>query len=186
VPADSPASIAPPGWSTRLPHLVTGLLVIGLFGFSLATYQDLPARIPIHFDGSGNPDGWAAKGWLTWLALPLTAVGMWLLMSLSAKVVDWARRHPRWLNLPYKEKFLALPPERQEPLWQRMKALVLWMAPPVVALLGYAQVSIQRAARGPGGQMAVWPMFALLGGMLLAVVWLTVGLVRAVKRTVDG
>lgn len=185
MPPDQPSPIEPQVRSAKLHHLVNGLIVLGLFGYSLATYAGLPERIPIHFDAGGAADGWIDKGWLAWLALPLTALGMWVLMALSAKVVDWGRKHPKYLNMPNKEKFLALPPERQEPIWRLMKATIVWMAAPVNAMLFYAQISIHRVATSGASEMAVWPLFACLGGMLLATIWLTVRLVRAVKRTVN-
>lgn len=181
-----PAPIDPQVRTAKLHHLVNGLIVLGLFGYSLATYTGLPERIPIHFDAAGVADGWMDKGWLAWLALPLTALGMWALMALSAGLVGWARKHPKYLSMPNKEKFLALPPEKQEPVWRQMKATVHWMAAPVNAMLFYAQISIHRVASSGASEMAVWPLFACLGGMLIATIWLTVRLVRTVKQAVDA
>lgn len=178
--------IEPPARSTKLHHLVNGLIVLGLFGFSLLTYAGLPERIPIHFDIHGQADGWMDKSLLAWLGLPLSALGMWGIMALSAKAVDWGRKHPKYLSIPKKEQFLALPPEKQEPVWRRMKAIVHWMAVPVNAMLVYAQVAIYAMAVGGGTGMAVWPLFACLGAMLVITIWLTVRLVRVVKRAVEA
>jgi len=181
---DPLSPITPQGWSGKLHHVANGLVVLVLFGFSLVTYVGLPDRFPVHFDGAGRPDGWMDKSWLAWLALPLTALGMWAIMALSAKAVDWGRRHPKYLSIPNKEKFLALPPEKQEPVWREMKAIVHWMAVPVNAMMLYAQVSIHHMATSGASQMAVWPLFAFLGGMLLTTIWLIIRMVRSVKRAV--
>ncbi len=175
----------PPSGSSTLPHLLNGLVLIGLFIYSLATYHDLPGRIPIHFDGSGNPNGWTDTGWGSWLALPFTALGLTLLMYASARLVDWARKNPRLMSLPYKEKFLALPEEKQAPIWRKMKGLLYWLCFPVNLLILYAQVSIHTTATSDDHLMAVWPLFVLIGAIVIITIVMTIDLFRSVKRAVE-
>lgn len=181
--SDHPGSIGPQSTSShRLVHALNGISLLGLFGYALATYGDLPERFPIHFDGAGNPNGWTDKGWGTWLAMPLVAVGMTLIMYLSGQVVGWARKHPKLLSLPYKDKFLALPAKVQEPIWREMKALVYWLALPMNLLMFYVQVALHHSATGQ--KLVVWPLFFAIGLMILLTVFLTVRLIRNVKRAV--
>jgi hypothetical protein len=61
------------------------LLVLVWAGTARAVFgsDPVPARIPIHFDAAGQPDGWATRGML-WLQ-PAIAAGIHLLMTLVAR-----------------------------------------------------------------------------------------------------
>jgi uncharacterized membrane protein len=169
----------------RLPLLLNGLLLLVLFVFSAATYADLPDPIPVHFDGQGRPNGWLDKSWWSWLALPLFALGLTVIMFASARLVDWTRRHPRWLNMPHKQEFLALPAHRQAPIWRMMRQIVLWLNLPMVGLVLYAQMAIHHLATHQSATIAVWPLVLSIGVMIALAIVLTVRMMRAVKRAVN-
>lgn len=56
-------------------------------------FQQLPDRIPVHFNARGIPDGWGAKSFV-WL-LPIIGVGFYFLLN-------YLRRFPRTFNYPVK------------------------------------------------------------------------------------
>jgi len=112
--------------SARLAHLLNSILLLGLLFFSEWAYPRLPGRIPVHFNASGNADCWAEKSRGLWFALPIVALGLTGLMYLMSLAVSGARHNPRWLNIPHKAQFLALPPERQAPVWQELGMMFFW------------------------------------------------------------
>lgn len=99
-------------------------------------WKDLPAEVPMHFGISGEPDGWGSKSGM--LLLPLTAVGLYTLLTLSS-------RYQRLINIP-----MAI--DRDSPEVQRLlrglsttlKVVVLW----VLAYLEWAgiETALGRAA----------------------------------------
>jgi hypothetical protein len=161
-----PRGVSPLGLALGL-HL---LILAGLFAWSHAVRDELPERLPIHFASDGTPNGWTRTTTLTWMAMPLTGLGVMVLLAFGlARVVRSTRKHPRWLNLRRKEEFLALPAERQEPVWRAMEALPALLSLPVQGLLVFAQLTIHRAATTGGKGLAVPPLAAFLAveGVLL-------------------
>lgn len=185
MPESHPGPIQP-GTSAldRLPHLLNGLLLVFLFVFSLATYASMPERIPIHFDALGRPDGWLDKSWWNWLALPLFALGLTVVMLLCTRLVDLARHHPTWLNMPHKKKFLALPERAQAPVWRAMKAIFHWLTLPFNGLLLYAQLAIHHLATQQTAAIATWPLILCVGAMGVVAIALTIRLIRMVRLAV--
>ncbi len=175
--------VAGPIATPRWPWLVH-LLNAGLLIHAAASYDALPERLPVHFDVSGQPDRWADKSWSSWLALPLSAAGLTALLYLASGLVALARRKPKLLSLPHKEKFLALPATQQEPVWQRLRAIPRWLAVPTNGLMLYAQLSVWHTASS-GRSMAVWPLLLLVGVMGAITIGITVSMVRAVRRAVE-
>ena len=55
-------------------------------------WTELPAKVPRHYGISGSPDGWGNKNGM--LLLPVTAVGLYLLLTATA-------RYPRIANVPF-------------------------------------------------------------------------------------
>ncbi len=56
-----------------------------------AHWTEIPAQVPRHFGISGVPNGWGNKHGM--LLLPLTAVGLYILMTVTA-------RYQRLINVP--------------------------------------------------------------------------------------
>ena len=126
----------------RLPHLLNAAAVLIMFGFAFLTYDSLPDPIPIHFDGQGNPDGWTEKTLFNWLLLPLAGLLLTGIIYASARLVNLARKKPHLLSIPYKEKFLNLPPEKQEPIWRSLKSLIHCSLRRTIAETGISQMGM--------------------------------------------
>ncbi len=67
--------------------------------FALVVFPSLPARIPTHWNIRGEVDGWAAR-WPGAFLLPLTGVGIWLLLFVLRKI-DPRRSHYDRFNETY-------------------------------------------------------------------------------------
>ncbi|MBW2703860.1 MAG: DUF1648 domain-containing protein [Deltaproteobacteria bacterium] len=161
------------------------LTMLGLFAFTLATYADLPARYPVHFSLDGQPDRWTSKDWVSWLVIPLTGLFIWLMMLGSAGLVNWARKHPKHLSMPYKKRFLDLPEEKQAPVWQIMRNMMHWISLPTLLMMVYAQYSTWQVARGAWKLMKNGPIFVLLGLVCLVTIFCIVGMIRAIRRALN-
>jgi hypothetical protein len=184
APSPRPTTLGPTGVSPLAIALALHALTIaGLFAWSLTRQHQLPAELPIHFLSDGTPNGWTETSWLTALAMPLTALGLFVLIALGGvAVMRSARRHPRYLNLPRKAELLALPPERQAPVWRQLEALPAWLVLPPQGLLCWAQATIYRAAMQGGRGLEAPPIWLFLAveGAVLAVAMIC--LTRAMRR----
>jgi len=55
------------------------LIVLAAVITSAAVYPHLPARVPTHWNGAGEPNGYSGRFWGAWL-IPFFLVGMWAIM----------------------------------------------------------------------------------------------------------
>lgn len=171
--------------SDRLAHLLNALVILGLFIYALATYNALPEKVPIHFNTHGTPDSWADKSWGVWLTLPLIALGLTCLFYVTTALVDVAKKNPKWLSLPKKKEFLALPEEKQAPIWRKMKSMLYWMAFPMNLLILYAFHTTYTMAVGTAESLVMWPIWACMGAILIITFGMTYGLIRAVRTATE-
>lgn len=167
-----------------LAHAVNAIVLAVMLAFALWAYDKLPDPIPIHFDAAGEPNGWAARSWGSWLLLPGCALGLTLLTYASVLFVPLARRYPRLINLPgrYRERFLHLAPGRREPVFDVVKAFTYWLAVPMNVLMAWIEWQVYHAAfdgRLTGSVLAPMLVFLVLITVIIVagIVWLL--------RTVD-
>ncbi len=78
---------------------------------ALLAFSRLPDTIPVHFDYEGRPDAWSGASLAEWMLMWLVSGALGALVALAAAAIH--RLPERWLSLPRKEEFLALPPERR-------------------------------------------------------------------------
>jgi uncharacterized membrane protein len=132
--------------SARLLNL---LLLAALLAGSAVAWPSLPARIPAHFDFAGTPDRWVQTTWFSWFALPLLAVALNVLLFGVAAL---STRNPRYINLPGKERLLALPVERQQSVMATIREGLEALAAPLTLAFGLIQLGVYRTAIGQGGR----------------------------------
>jgi len=156
---------------TRFVNLV--LLVVLLVGSALA-YPRLPERIPAHFGLDGTPDRWVETSLVAWFMLPLITLGMnALLYGLAALTM----RNPRFVNLPGKERLLALPLERQHAVMHTMREGMESLLAPMTLAFCLIQLSIYRTAIGAGGRVEI------VAALLLVLLGSTIGTIGMLLRT---
>lgn len=131
-------------------HVLNALLLALLIGGSLAVFPELPERYASHFRMDGTPDGWSRKSLLGWMLLPLIGLAT---AALQYGIAAYLPRQPRWLNIPQKERLLALPPERQRPVLAHAARMLHWMTAMVLALFLLIAFDMYRGAMsGTGGR----------------------------------
>jgi uncharacterized membrane protein len=157
----------------RTRFLNLALLAVLLVGSALA-YPRLPERIPTHFGLDGTPDRWVETSLVSWFILPLIALGMnALLYALTALTM----RNPRFVNLPGKERLLALPAERQRAVLRRMREGMDSLLAPMTLAFCLIQLAIYRTAVGAGGRVEI------LAALLLVLLGSIIGAVGMLLRT---
>ena len=166
----------------------TSALLIGSvaanWGLAWHWWPKLPARVPLHFDFAGTPDRYGERGYWSWFFLPTLAVGSALLFGLLIpRLVDWlAERDPELINIPDKQRFLALAPEQRRRALRPVLALLQLLGCEVVALFAWIQYGTLQVARGAWSRLPA--SFVLVAiAVLLATALSAIPLVRrAVAR----
>jgi uncharacterized membrane protein len=92
----------------------------------LSRYASLPDRVPVHFGISGTPDRWGSKSEL--FVLVALVWGLTILFYAIALAMPRLARNPQYLNIPRKEEFLKLPPEKQAVFWELLQEFMAGMA----------------------------------------------------------
>ena len=132
TPTDTDRSAAPP--RARISPLLAACIALialaqgALWWRAAAWYPELPARIPMHFDAAGTPDGWSDKGPM-WFLLPIISL---VLLAFLGGIALWlgalVRNAPALVNVPRKDLFLKLSPAGRLACWQARPGPVI--APP--------------------------------------------------------
>ncbi len=146
----------------------------------VAWYPSIPDRFPIHFDMAGNPDGWATKSLGAWFLLPVfgTVVSVGLAIFAGLALPRLARHTPTMINLPHKERFLALDPERRVQAVSPVACFLVYVAIATTALFVWILETTARVATGLQGPTPPWPV----GVFLVLVVGGIVGMTLALHR----
>jgi uncharacterized membrane protein len=122
--------------------VATVVLAIVVVMFSVASYPALPAQIPTHF-GPAGADHWAAKTPARWFLVPLLALGLCALNYVIGAV--FAKR-PEYMNIPRKQRLLALAPEQRARVMRWWWVLIQTIGVAELLLLSVAQYGLWRAA----------------------------------------
>ncbi len=133
----------------------------------------LPARIPTHFDISGNPNGWGSPN--TLLLIPIVATGMYLLITVLASIPTTR------VNLPVRVTAANLPF-----IQEQTRDMVSWIKVEMICLFTYVQISIIQAARNSDFRLSPLMIPVFLAAVFGTVSWYLVAIVRGARAREDS
>lgn len=154
--------------------------VAGLFAFAVATFERLPERIPAHFNASGVTDRFANKEWAMWLSIP----GVALLVCTLTIIISLAmlKGNVRWMNIPYKQRFLELAETEQQPILRGFAFIMMCTGPIWCLLVFTLQWNIYRVAMGRMSRFDPVPIGVLIGLILIMVLGGTLSMARRIRE----
>lgn len=85
-------------------------------------YPQSPDRMVVHFDASGNPDGWSGKSGFYLLYIILIAFISGTFVALAFMIPRFARSR---INIPHRSYWLA--EERRGETFEFLSSSILWM-----------------------------------------------------------
>lgn len=112
------------------------LILSGVLLTLYTQWEQIPARVPLHFDVRGEIDRWGGKNSL--LLLPATAVFIYLLLTVTSFF-------PGLWNIPVK-----LTDANRPAVYACMRNLQIVMKIEVIALLGFLTLRAAQAKALPG------------------------------------
>lgn len=132
--------------NTNLGHIANGILLLVLLGGSMLVFGSLPEQIPMHMGLDGTVDRWEARSWLGWLSLPLVGLAVTALTYTGAMFMR--RIPPRLINIPTREKFVDLSPERQAMVLDLIRSSLYWVNVAMLIIFVLVQIGMYQAAFG--------------------------------------
>ena len=130
--------------------LLRRLHVIALLLLSMGVWlgwQDLPARIPAHFNAAGVADRWVATSFFVWCMPALIAIAMSVVLYA---VEQAAARTPSMLNLGLNgaERLRSLSREQQAIVGKTARVVFIISALDVTIIMGLVTYAIHATALG--------------------------------------
>ena len=127
-------------------------------------YQDLPKRVPIHFNMKGEVDGWGNKA--TLFAIPLTIIPAFAVLFFLSRV-------PHTFNYSVK-----VTEENAPRLYHEMRLFVAWFNVEIAALMAFISIESIQLAKGNHVPYSGWVIGGFIFLMLLQVVMLIIRMRR--------
>ncbi len=162
--------------------LLAGICAVHLV-FALMSYSSLPEKIPMHFNAAGVPDAFASRGVGSWFLLWFVSAGMGLLFTAFSLTLHTMPE--RYLSLPRKQAFLALPAAAKSRVWAVAAFHILVFIAIFMLVFFVAHVSTALVARGALDRLPVWWLLPGLVASIVQTVVLTVRLLDVVNREID-
>jgi uncharacterized membrane protein len=164
-------------------HYLNVILLIIIAGMVFIYWKDLPDKIPIHFNFSGTPDGWAGKENL--IIIFAVVLGLNALLYFFMISTSWLSNHPSIWNIPNKKRFLALPKEKQQLYWELTKEFMAGMASAInilwtTLMWGTIQVCLKKMNKLPE-----WAIFPGLVVILIVILMYIPRLIRMPKKLIE-
>ncbi|MFM1872837.1 MAG: hypothetical protein RL398_2259 [Planctomycetota bacterium] len=158
--------------------------ILAVWAVAIQAWPDLPARIPIHYDLAGNPDGWVDKGVLSWFGLP--AVGTLLGGVVGLLLPVWTERmaaaNSPYLNVPDKRRFAALSAAARVRAVAPMRPGLAVVGLAVQGLFFWIVYGGAAVAGGRWQTLPSWPTFVAVAVIVAAALGMTLASSRAVRR----
>ncbi len=152
----------------RLYDLLNAIL-LGYTTYTVASkYAGLPARIPVHFGIDGAPDRYGDKSEI--FVIVGVMWGLTLLFYAVSLSMPRLARNPQFLNIPHKEAFLKLPPERQAVFFDLLREFMTGMTAAINLVFFLISGATLRVIEGKASGVP----FKDVGAGLLVLVVLTV------------
>lgn len=158
-------------------HGINAILLTAGTAWGFSLWNALPDRIPVHFGFDGTPDRWTEKGWELIILILLPFIMTSLIYGLTAL----SRRHTWLLNIPDKDKLLALPDAKQEPFWNALREFMAGLTITINILFFTLVYDISRTAQGL--RKGLSPLF--LGACGLVFLCILINIVRLRKAQKD-
>lgn len=145
----------------RLYDLLNAALLAVTTYTVVSKYPALPDRIPVHFGITGAPDRWGAKSEI--FILVGVMWGLTIIFYALSLAMPRLARNPQYLNIPNKEAFLKLKPERQAIFFALLREFMTGMTASFNLLFYLIVGGILRVA---GGKTSGVPLRDVVAGLV--------------------
>ncbi|HWO74734.1 MAG TPA: DUF1648 domain-containing protein [Bacillus sp. (in: firmicutes)] len=123
---------------------IAGFIFVANFVFILIQWNEIPDRVPTHFNVFGEADDWGGKGFI-WV-LPLVGIFIWTMMTVLGK-------HPHTFNY-----MVQITEENAERQYRNGKLLMNMIKNEIILLFSYLSFSTIQVAKGGTMLLGIWEL----------------------------
>ncbi|KRE73664.1 DUF1648 domain-containing protein [Paenibacillus sp. Soil750] len=144
--------------------VISLFVIISMIAYVAYMWQDMPERIPMHFNGKGEIDGWGNK--MSLIALPLIGVIIYVGLTLLSKV-------PHVYNYPSQ-----ITPQNARGQYQNARLLINSLKTVIVILFGFIEWSVIQSGKEGNADLNWWVL-----GLILVMLFGTIifFIIRSIK-----
>ena len=171
----SPLQLRSVAWASRL---LAGVVIVH-GAFAALIFNKLPARIPVHFGTDGAADAFASPGLSSWFFMVIVSTILALVIGVVS--LSLFRIPPKWLNLPRKAAFLALPEPDRRAVLAVVSAFTMLLGATVCAGLLAIHVIVALAALGVVEGFPIAAPFVVMGAVFALLIAMFIRVSAAVE-----
>lgn len=161
----------------RVFHVFSWLVLLGTWAVLIYFYHDLPARVPIHFGFSGQPDGFADRSIWSVFGIGIIQLAITLLLLL-------VYRYPTYANIPGSLLLPMLPDGLRQMVIRLIRHMIVMIS--LLVNLTFATVSLMMISSAFG--LAIrglnWLLLVLLGWVILLATVYSIWMFRLTKAAI--
>lgn len=145
---------------------VAAALAVYSFFLIQTSISHLPARIPVHFNAAGQPNGWGSPGTL-WVLLVFQV----LVSGFMLFMPGWSRKFPGAVHFGTR-RLSDFTPEQRERVWPLLDQMAGWMSVATGLFFVFLIRESVRAAESSNPQFhSGWAPLMFGGGMAGLVIY---------------
>jgi uncharacterized membrane protein len=129
--------------------IISLIVIVSMIIYVAYVWQDMPERIPMHFNGKGEIDGWGNK--MSLIVLPLIGVIVYVGLTLLSRV-------PHVFNYP-----TPITSQNARGQYQNGRLFMNSLKAVIVILFGFIEWSVIQSAKEGNAELNLW----VLGFILL-------------------
>ncbi len=145
--SEKPVLKLPKTLSEKILDTLSILLLLGIYGFIIVNWSEIPDRIPTHFNFAGEADGWGGKASV--LILPIIATFLFKMMFILSKL-------PHIYNYP-----VEVTPDNAEGMYRNARKMLITMNFFLTFFFAIGAWEMINVAQGKEG-LGMWYMIGLL------------------------
>ncbi|MEH7380694.1 DUF1648 domain-containing protein [Bacillus sp. JJ1533] len=148
--SERPVLKLPKTRSEKRLELLSAVILVGIYGFVIVNWSEIPDRVPTHFNIAGEPDSWGGKASV--FILPIIATFLFKTMFILSKF-------PHIHNYP-----VEVTPENAEGIYRNSRKMLVTMNFFLTFFLAIGSWEMVTVAQGKEG-LGMWYMIVFFVSM---------------------
>jgi uncharacterized membrane protein len=158
--------------------IMSVVLIVFSFIYALLAWNDLPSRIPIHFNFSGEPDAWGNKNIFS-LFFPF------IMQIIFTPLMLFLYFKPQYMSMPTSLLLTTLPEKQKTTAFGLIRNVAVFTLLWLNLIFAFISYMIVSGAKEEALPYQGWILLFLVAVMLFWLVWYNIYIYRIIKKEFD-